>query len=305
MAGKNSFAKWSHYWFSILCFLLVSVWFIFYLTGCSVIEVKQDHYRRDFGKIPVQQENSLQSIGAVATGATEINKGLNWVYYEGVQPLNDRVKALLDFSYSVMGWLGVAWDEINWENPEEYFQQIENQKEKLSRALEEKEELKLKYEEEKKQFLHNLAEKDEVIEDKDAEMKARDGEWSVRFSWWVRFFVWIIVIILVLVTVIWIYKGVVRWLSGLPFKVAMFGTKTVSKGFKQLVQGVQEARLELKNEMEKGDESVKKVWNILHEKLNIARDEKVHNLIKDVKNKNKMKSTREKKREIQEENFSG
>ena len=98
-------------------------------ASCSIVEFKQSHYKRDIPNIPTKEITSVEDVGAIAVGATEINKGFAQIYYEGVEALDQKVKVLWDFSYNVMGFLGVAWESIDWDNPEKWLDQV-NQKQK-------------------------------------------------------------------------------------------------------------------------------------------------------------------------------
>ena len=289
MESRESLKSFSLFSF----FILVLCLSFFSSMGCSIVEVKQDHYRRDFGKLPQKETISVQDAGAVSVGATEMNKGLNWIYYKGVKELDSRVKVLLDFSYTVMGFLGVAWESIDWDNPDEWFKQAEQKKKEMEEALKNEKERALKLEKETNDLLHNLAQRDKIIKDKDAEMQARDGKWSAKLSGWFKFFSWIIGLILFLGLLYWLYTSAIKMVAGLPLKVAMFGGKTVSKGIKQVVEGVQEARLRIKHELENGateeeKKTLEKALNILHSSLDRAKNDDVHKLIDAIKDKHGM-----------------
>jgi len=266
---------------------------LFLSFGCSIVEVKQDHYRRDFGKLPQKEVISVQDAGAVSVGATELNKGLNWIYYKGVEELDSRVKVMLEFSYTVMGFLGVAWESIDWDNPDEWFKQAEQKKKEMEEALKNEKNRTLKLEKETNDLLHNLAQRDKVIKDKDAEMQSRDGKWSAKLSWWVKLFSWLIGLILFLGLLYWLYTSAIKMIAGLPLKVAMFGGKTVAKGMKQVVHGIQEARLSIKHELENGSspeekEAMRKALSILHRSLDKVKNDDVDKLIDSLKDKHEM-----------------
>ena len=279
--------------FTLLLVLLVFL-FLISCVGCSIIEVKQDHYKRDFGKIPKKEIITIEDAGAVSVGATELNKGLNWIYYGGVEKENSRVKILLEFSYNVMGFLGVAWDSIDWDNPDEWFKQADEKQKAMEQALRNEKDRNLKLEKESQDLLQNLANNTKIIKDKDAEMQDRDGKWSAKFSWWIKILVWIIGLILFLGLAYWIYTSAIKCIAGLPMKIAFFGGKTVAKGMKQVVAGIQEARLKIKDNIKNGGTEeekhcMKKALDILHRSLDTAGNEEVHNLVNSIKNKHNMK----------------
>lgn len=267
---------------------------LYFMTGCSIIEVKQSHYKRDLGNVPERESLSIESIEAAAVGATEVNRGINWIYYQGVDPLNSRVKALLDFSYNVMGFLGVAWDRIDWDNPEEWFNEVKEKQDALDNALKEKASLEKKFQDEFERWQREMALKENAIKSKADELAANDGKWSAKLTWVWSLVKWSVFLVIFIALGWWGYTGAVKMIAGIPFKAAFFGGKAVAKLGKQVVNGIQKARLEIKDQIENGTSPEEKkamehALDILHRNLASAGNEEVHELIDAIKEKNKMK----------------
>lgn len=276
-------------------------WLIFlllpFVTSCAIMEIRKDFYKRDMGAIPQEEQQSLESIEAVSVGATEINKGMNEVYSiikyvnddkkmaESFRQMEPRLKAMLDFSYQVMGWLGVAWKEIDWNDPKQYFDQIKSQKDALNAALKEKAEIKLQYEKDKAEFIQNLASKDKVVKDKDAEMADRDGKWSAKLSWWFKIGFWVIVGLVILGGLFYLYGVVQRVLIGIPLKAAMMGPGLAYKMVKQTVKGVQIVRDNLKAKIDqaKTEEEKNRVKQMLDEISTTLRKEHDEDTVEGIK----------------------
>ncbi len=248
--------------------------------------MKQDHYKRDIGRIPRKESVSLESIGVMSTAITELNRGLNWVFYEGVAKLDKRIEALLDFSYAVMGWIGAAGEKIDWDNPEKFFEQVQETEHKLNAALEEKRTLEKKFEDDHQAWLEDLASKDTIIRDKDGEMAARDGKWSARFSWWFRILVWLFIGLAIVAFVMYGWNVALRMIAGLPFKAALFSGKLLKKVAHSSIDGVQRYREILKRDAEQGDEKAEANLNVLKHCFDQSQDNDVRTVIERVKKMN-------------------
>ena len=292
---------------------LLLIVFVLVLSGCSIIEVTQTRYKREMPDLPQKEQIGIGDVGAVAVGATEINKGINELYYmfksaDGLaldefkvkaKSMLPKIKILLDFSYNVMGFLGVAWESIDWSDPEKWLAQAKEKQSAMETALKGEKERTLKLEQDVADFTQKLAEKEKIVKDKGAELEAQDGKWSAKFSWWFKFLIWIIVLLCILGLVWYCYQVFIKYTAGLPLKVAAFGGKTAAKGLTQLVKGMQRARVKIFQEKENGatpEEKVayEKVWDILHKELSSAGNEEVHQLVDDIKNKHNLTRTDDK-----------
>jgi len=265
-------------------------------ASCAIVEVKQSHYKREIPKIPTKEITGIEDVGAIAVGATEINKGMAKIYFQGVDALDEKVKILWDFSYNVMGFLGVAWESIDWDNPEKWLDQVKQKQQAMETALKNEKESNIKLEKDLGEFKDKLAKTEKAVEDKAGELAANDGKWSAKFSWWFKLFLWIIILLLIVGFGWYAYGVIVRMIAGFPFKAALWGEKLVRKTAGQMISSVQNARLELKEKIRANGDKVKgeafnEAWKIIHKHLEGIHDEDVKEAIESVKSKKHLKST--------------
>ena len=203
------------------------------------------------------------------------------------------MKILVDFSYNVMGFLGVAWDKIDWNDPEKFFAQADEKQKEMQEALKNEKDRSLKLEKDVDDFTKQLAEKEKAVKSKEDELAANDGKWSVKLSWWVGLIKWIVILFLLGGLCIYGYQVFLKYTAGLPLKIAMFGGKTAAKGLTQIVKGLQNARLKITEEKENGGTAeekaaLAKAMDILGRELSSAGNEEVHKLVNDIKDKHRV-----------------
>jgi len=286
---------------------IVLVLLCVFLSSCSLVTVTQSHYKRQLPDLPQKGQISIDDVGAVAVGGTEINKGLmelNTIvelvddieptkFIERIKKFQPRLDILVDFSYNIMGFLGVAWDKIDWDNPEEFFKQAEEKQKEMEEALKNERNRALELEKDVQDFTVKLAEKEKAVKSKEDELAANDGKWSARFSWWVRLLGGLLVFLFIVGVVWYAYQVFTRWAAGLPFKVAAFGGKSAAKGLTQIVKGLQSARVKIHNEKENGATAeeraaLEKAMDILHRELAESGNEEVHKLVSAIKDKHRV-----------------
>jgi len=253
---------------------------IFFIQGCSFIEVRKTYYRKDYGRKPQEKELSFTSKRALATGATLNNMTAAKVYYQGTEPQSKEAKILYDMSYRFMSLAGVKAD-FDPSDPESVAKIFEE----ADRALEEKERIIHQLKEDVKRYLQ---EKEKIVRDKEAELQALNNKWQVKLG---NLWFWIWVIIIGFIALIIFCPAI-----GIPLLSRTVGL-TLKAG-KNTMKAIEAIRDKWKEEerlaKERGDmkryEQIRKVREELESELHKAQSEEEKLHIKKLKAKGVIKN---------------
>lgn len=278
--------------------IIILVALLLLCSGCSLISVqKPDTYVDKIPTLPQEKRMSTEGMEALSVGATEINKGLGELkalitYADKFKPAEfakemkgfmTRIVTMWDFSYKVMGFLGVASRDIDWSNPEKYFEQIEAEKKALNKALGEYKEKEQEWKQEMDEFQRKLAEREKLVKSKREELENAKKGWRLKRNFSIGGLVGLFVLFNIILFAIQVFTKVP------VFNMFWGGLIKVFKGTKQLVAGVQDVREHFKREAPDRTYTAKEVKDIIDGKLSKHTDESVKKLIKDVKNKHRIK----------------
>lgn len=240
---------------------------------------------------------SLEGMEALSVGATEINKGLTELsaivklvddidvakFVDLMKEMLPRLVAMRDFSLKVMGFIGVAARDIDWDNPELYFEQIKSEKEALNAALSESKANEHKLKEDLDKFAKTLAEHEDLMKsEREAMKRERDG-WRITKNFSIGGLIGL-----------FIFANIVLFLIQVFTKVPVFnlfwgGLIKLFKGTKQLVKGVQDVREHFKRADPEKTYTAKEVQDIIDGKLMKHTDESVKKLVENIKDKHNIK----------------
>jgi len=283
--------------------LIVSIFLWVVCSGCAIFEVTQEHYRKDFGRIPQEGTMSVESSASLSRAATEVNKGLGKVkglfdhadviapehFVKKAMEMYDQIKADYDFSFILTDFLGSMLSEIDWDDPDAYFEQLKSEKEAYKKVQIEKRELEAEFDQAQKDFQQNLMQKDKVIQDKDGEMQARDGKWSMRMATWVKAVWWLAIVAGLFLFGPLLLAIIKAKLAGATWRAAIGGARIIKKSADQTYKGLQAFRERLKQNIEAGEhsESARMFLDDLNTKMENFQDDDVKVFIKSRKEKMK------------------
>lgn len=275
--------------------------------GCSIFEIKQEHYKKNFGKIPQEGVMSAESTASLARASTEVNKGLSRIkglfehseamdpviFVKKSQKMYPQVEAVYDFSFLMIDFFGAMLTEIDWDNPDKFLDDLKAERDSYKKAQVEKKELEQKYEQDKKAWEQNLMQKDNIVKDKDAEMQSRDGQWSMKLAFWVKVTWWLVVFAGIWLFWPYLFAVVKKKLAGMTWKVALGTTDLFKKGAGQTFSALQKYRNHLKDKIQNGGTAEEKKakedeLNMLDSFLRNAQDKDVKDFIKVQKEKKKI-----------------
>ncbi|MFW6172308.1 MAG: hypothetical protein ACOC5T_00990 [Elusimicrobiota bacterium] len=267
-------------------------------SGCSLISVRRpDTYVDKIPTLPKEERMSVEGMEALSVGATEINKGLGELkalityadkfkpeaFAKEIKKFMTRIVTMWDFSYKVMGFLGVSSRDIDWDNPEKYFEQIEAEKEALNSALSEYKEKEQQWKKNMDEFQQKLAEHEKLVKSKREELENTKKEWRIKRNFSIGGLLGLFVLFNLILFVIQVFTKVP------VFNMFWGGLIKVFKGTKQLVAGVQDVREHFKRESPDKTYTAKEVKELIDGKLDKYTDENVKKLVKDIKKKYKIK----------------
>lgn len=280
--------------------IFIIVLMLLLCSGCSLISVRRpDTYVDKIPTLPQEERMSVEGMEALSVGATEINKGLGELkalityadkfkpkaFAKEIKKFMTRIVTMWDFSYKVMGFLGVASRDIDWDNPDKYFEQIEAEKKALNSALSEYKEKEQQWKKDMDEFQRKLAEHEKLVKSKREELENAKKGWKIKRNFSIGGLLGLFVLFNIILFVIQVFTKVP------VFNMFWGGLVKVFKGTKQLVAGVQDVREHFKRENPDKTYTAREVKELIDGKLSKYTDESVKKLVKDIKNKHKIKET--------------
>jgi len=209
------------------------------ISGCSLVEVQQRHYKPKIKDIPQEKELSFKSKQHLAAGASLQNVTAAKVYYKGTEAESKEAKILYDMSYRFLGLVGVNmdFDPSDPESISKVFSEADN-------AIKEKDKNIHDLQEQVKKMNNDLATLNATTQDKIAEAKSESGKWRWRFGTAVWGFFGIIILIAGGLLAAQIFTGI-------PFFTGALGMiRTIFKGVKQTVHGLEEFKHKVQKDIE-------------------------------------------------------
>ena len=149
------------------------------MVGCSLVNISKDdrQYQRSLPGLPKDKEMSFPNKRAMAAGASLANVTAAQGYYEGFKAKSKEAKLLYDLTFRFMGLCGVnmAFDPTDPDSIEKVFKEADN-------AVQEKEKNIADLKQQVQDFTSKLAEKEEIVRDKGAELKSFKATWKARLG---------------------------------------------------------------------------------------------------------------------------
>jgi F0F1-type ATP synthase membrane subunit b/b' len=204
-------------------------------------------YKRDVGKIPEQKDLSFPSKEALGSGATLQNTICAKIFYKGCEPESADAKTIYDLSYRFMSFAGVV-NDFDPSDPESVKKVFDN----ADAALKERDKNISDLQQQVKDFSTKLAEKDVIVKDKDGQLAAENGKWSLKCGG-LKFWLWFILIsVIVLVVVLGglqIYTTIFMP-PGVPFLTGpLGGFIKIFKFAKQTIKGIETHKADIENRL--------------------------------------------------------
>jgi hypothetical protein len=229
---------------------------MFALSGCSLVGINKNYYKRDLPPPPKKEMRSYESTEAMMAGTTLLTTLSEKAFYEGLQPKSKEADTIRDLAWRGMAVTGVLYNAGALDSPEALTKYLTEVESKYDIALKEERQRAYNLEKAVEDYQQKLLTSDKMKKDKEAEMEAMNGKWSVTFAN-LKFWIWFIVCVLALIPIglfiaqvftgIPLFTGFMKtfipWASG--------GIKTIFNGFKQTAEAIEETKKELKAEIEK------------------------------------------------------
>lgn len=277
---------------------IIVIFLLIVCSGCSFISFPKSTYTDRVPRVPQKQTMSAESTAALAKAGTEINKGLADIKtlseYANLIPKDEvidilgrsrtRFRALYDYSYVILDFFGAIISDTDWDNPEEFFADIEKTKEELKKAQAEKRQIEEQYQKDMKKFHQDLLEMQGDLEKKEGELNKKKTLINRIIGW-----IWKTALIIGLI-IAGIFAA--EHITGIPIMSMVFGgARVLRKGMKGTIHAIHEFREQVDNEKvlmnAQEAQAMKRAEQILLEKLRDKHDNKIEKMVKKELSKNK------------------